>query len=300
MFLRLASGCTAPPWPDERCRRALEAHDRLDQIGPGVGAQPPERAAGRMRLDDRRADLVEQHAAPALPQLHHRGVVGRRRVRRRHPLIEQRIARQARARPAPRRAGGPAPQLAGHEVVGRHRANRAGGIGMVRHASMTGPIDEVHLVAGLHVVVRPAGVAVEAHVIGALAAAAVHEHDRQRLADLLGDQVLDVDLPGDDGAVVHLLGLGADPEVAHVRQAQRRGVGAALLVGGRAAGRRSCPASSGSAAAPRGCSSPPSSCGCCRAGPRRVRCAALRPSRRPASGTPPDRDCRARRWRPAP
>ena len=50
---------------------------------------------------------------------------------------------------------------------------------------MTRPIDEVHLVAGLHVVVRPARVAVEAHVVGHLPAAAVHEHDRQRMADLL-------------------------------------------------------------------------------------------------------------------
>jgi len=46
---------------------------------------------------------------------------------------------------------------------------------MERRSAVPRPIDDVGLVAGLDVVVRPARVAIDAHVVGPLSAAAMHE-----------------------------------------------------------------------------------------------------------------------------
>ena len=76
---------------------------------------------------------------------------------------------------------------------------------------------------------HPAGLSVaESHVVRALAAATVHQHNRIGMANLRGKKILHVHLTGDDVAVGHLLQFGPDPEVALLGQLQRDRVGILL------------------------------------------------------------------------
>jgi len=76
------------------------------------------------------------------------------------------------------------------ELLGGRAAKRTGTvgavqIGMIRRAAVTRPIDDVHRVAFLQQVLEPAGPPVGSpHPVGALPAAAVHEDDGIRMADL--------------------------------------------------------------------------------------------------------------------
>ena len=93
---------------------------------------------------------------------------------------------------------------------------------MVRRAPVARTIDEIHLVAFLHVVMRPAGLLAEPHVMKHRSAAAVHQHDGEGVTHLRRNQILNVHLPGDDGAVGHLLRFRANPEVALVLELHGR------------------------------------------------------------------------------
>src|SRR6185295_16229372 len=95
---------------------------------------------------------------------------------------------------------------------------------MVWGTSVARTIHPIHVVATLHPEVHPAGPAVDAHHVRALAAAAVHHHDGQWTRLLFGQHVLHEHLAHRDGAVGHLLALHADPEVALAAQSEAGGL----------------------------------------------------------------------------
>src|SRR5580698_5176839 len=94
-------------------------------------------------------------------------------------------------------------------------------VGMIGRTAVTGPVQPIDAVAGLHEIMHPARPAADAHHVAALAAAAVH-HDYRIWITLLGwDHVLHVHLSQRDGAVAHLLALDAHPEAALVGELER-------------------------------------------------------------------------------
>ena len=100
-----------------------------------------------------------------------------------------------------------------HRGLGRERAVE---IRMERRPAVTRPIDDVDAEASLQQAGKPARATVRsAHPVGALAAAAVYQHHRVRMARLRGDPVLDVHLLAvDHRAARQVRLLDPDPEVA--------------------------------------------------------------------------------------
>src|SRR5215471_16017952 len=96
-------------------------------------------------------------------------------------------------------------------------------IGMERRAAVAGTIDDIDFVAFLKQVSRPTAPAIgSAHPIGALSAAAVHQHDRVRMANPRRYLILDVHLLAIDyGAAGEFSALDADPEIAPFGDVER-------------------------------------------------------------------------------
>ena len=87
---------------------------------------------------------------------------------------------------------------------------------MEGRAAVAGAVDHIDAVAFLREERGPAGAAVGgAHPVEALAAAAVHQHDRVGVFDLRGDPGFDVHLAAVDyGAAGEIGAVDAHPEIA--------------------------------------------------------------------------------------
>jgi hypothetical protein len=168
--------------------------------------------------EDRRPDPVQQLGEPRLLERVRRREVARHRPGAGDELVERRLVRPlgvalvvGREQPVRR-------------LIGERRAHLAEGVRMERRAPVARAVDDVHGVARLHQVGGPARAAVgRPQPVGALAAAAVDEHDRERAALLHRSLPLDVHLPPGDRAVGLGRALDADPEEA-APQGDRLGV----------------------------------------------------------------------------
>src|SRR5215470_4359217 len=99
--------------------------------------------------------------------------------------------------------GGPA-QIRHDQLIGRLRADGSQRVGMIRRTAVAGAVDEIDAVAFLRVVMCPAGLTVAlTHVMEHLARASMDQNNWIGMPNLSWNQILNVHLAADDGAIRH-------------------------------------------------------------------------------------------------
>ena len=144
-----------------------------------------------MGLHNRRPDPIQQLGAVSIAQRRILRKTRRKSVLARHELVDERIADLSAPRPLLVRPLRGALKFNDQLLVAGKGGDGAECVGVVDASSVPRPVDEIHRIAGLHVVVCPARSSVTvAHVVQHLGTAAVHKH-HGRLVTLLGrNQVL--------------------------------------------------------------------------------------------------------------
>src|SRR4029077_11929832 len=95
------------------------------------------------------------------------------------------------------------------------RADWSERVGMIRCAAVPWTIHQINAITFLRVIVSPAGLAVACtHVVEHLTAASVDQNHSMGMADLGGNQILNVHLAADDGSIRHVFVFRPNPKEA--------------------------------------------------------------------------------------